>query len=207
MITTHEEYLSNLIQISDKNKPQIAILLPQNESIYEINLNSREITVPPFLSVKSDHYAETFYFKVDRFFDNMDLADTACLIQYTNSGIKDDEGHFYLVPYYDITTLRAENKILLPWMISNSAAVAAGTLTFSFRFYKLDAGKLNDKNEMIYNYIYCLNTKPAKSKILDGLDIMGKDSDNVNIEVDAATALAARIDELSKLVGVYWIEV
>ena len=60
---------------------------------------------------------------------------------------------------------------------------------------------------MIYNYIYCLNTKPAKSKILDGLDIMGKDSDNVNIEADAATALAARIDELSKLVGVYWIEV
>lgn len=206
MITTREEYLQNLIQINDKNKPQIAVLLPKDEPIYEINLNTRKVAVPPFLSVKSDHYAETFYFKVDRYFDNMDLSDTACLIQYTNSGIKNDDGHFYLVPYYDITTLRAENKILLSWMVSNSAAAAAGTLTFSFRFYKLDAGTVVD-DKMVYNYIYCLNTEPAKSKILDGLDIMGKDSDNVNIEADAATILAARIDELSKLVGVYWIEV
>jgi hypothetical protein len=38
------------------------------------------VEAPPVLGVKKDHYAETLYFSVDRYYDNMDLASTTCLI-------------------------------------------------------------------------------------------------------------------------------
>ena len=198
MITSREEYLANLVQINNTNKPTIAILIPGNEPIYNINLNTRKVEVPNFLSVKMDHYAEIIYFQVDRYYDSMDLVNTTCLIQYQNTTVKNAEGHFYLVPFYDITTLADKQKILLPWIISNSAAAEAGNLSFSFRFFQL-----NENNE----YIYSLNTETATSKILKSLDLMGKGPEGTTIETDAATTLAARIDELSKLVGVYWVEV
>lgn len=68
----------------NENIPTKAILLPSDETIYEIDLNSRVIKTPSFLSVKKDQAAETIYFLIDRFAGEIDLANTACLIQYRN---------------------------------------------------------------------------------------------------------------------------
>jgi hypothetical protein len=115
MITNAVDYYKEIVKIKDANKPQYAILLPVDEKIYEIDLNKRTTSAPDFLAVDSDHYAETIYFKVDRFYDNMDLADTVCTIQYINNNDDEDEGHIYLVPFFDILTYREDNKILFPW--------------------------------------------------------------------------------------------
>ena len=101
MITTAEEYLQQLWSLYNENIPTKAILLPSDETIYEIDLNSRVIKTPSFLSVKKDQAAETIYFLIDRFAGEIDLANTACLIQYRNEAGQDS---FYPVPFYDITT-------------------------------------------------------------------------------------------------------
>ena len=103
----------------------------------------------------TDHHAETVYFKVDRFFDNMDLTNTVCLIQYINKNAVDSEGNpskgrVYLVPFYDTTHFKDEDKILIPWAINGPATSAAGPIEFSLKFYLLN-----------YNgseYLYNLNT-------------------------------------------------
>lgn len=101
MITTAEEYQKYLWEIQNENTPTSVILLPSDENIYEINLNTREIQAPEYLSLQDDHAAETIYFLVDRYYGNMDLAKTACVIQYVNA---EKEEHFFSVPFYDITT-------------------------------------------------------------------------------------------------------
>lgn len=198
MITSPLDYYNAIDQIKDKNKPHYAILLPTDETIYEIDLSTRKVEAPKFLSLQSDNYAETIYFKVDRFYDNMDLADTVCSIQYQNSGIKDDEGRMYLVPFFDITTYKKEKKILFPWQISGEVARAPGNITFSIRFFKL-----NDLGQ----YIYKVNTLPATSKILAGLDLNLDQYDNEYKNSDIITNLQNSINTLSNQIGVYWIEV
>ena len=105
MITTAEEYLQSLWKINDGNIPTRAILLPSDETIYEIDLNTRIIKAPKFLSVQKDHASETIYFLVDRMFGETDLSTTSCLIQYINA---DGIGGFQIVPFYDITTFSSQ---------------------------------------------------------------------------------------------------
>ena len=56
--------------------------LPLDEPMFEIDANSRKINVDatPFkangLSVQGDHLAETVFFKIDRYYDTMDLMNT-----------------------------------------------------------------------------------------------------------------------------------
>lgn len=199
MIVPAEEYYQNLIQINDTNKPILANLLPSDEKIYNIDLNTRKVEVPQYLSVKKDHRAETVYFTVDRYYDNMDLSSTVCLIQYINDGVKketgiEDLGHFYLVPFYDITTFKEEKKILFPWQIGGPATAAAGTVNFSFRFFILNA-----ENQ----YLYSLNTLEATSKVLYGMDITDKENENLIIPADTVTEIYNKINELSS----NWLEI
>ena len=75
MITSADEYLSALFKIYENgNIPSLATLLPDTERIYNIDLNSRTVEAPEFLSVTDDHVSETVYFLVDRFFDNIDMS-------------------------------------------------------------------------------------------------------------------------------------
>jgi hypothetical protein len=53
------------------------------KTVYDIDLDTREITAPKFLGVLKDHSSETIYFRINRFHDFMDLANVACIIQYT----------------------------------------------------------------------------------------------------------------------------
>lgn len=135
MITTAEEYQKYLWQLQDKNKPVSAILLPSDENIYEIDLNSRIINAPEFLSVKKDHAAETIYFLVDRFYDNMDLANTACVVQYINAA---GEERFFPVPFYDITTF------------SNGVSDQFIRVVFEEKDYKINTYYVQDDE---YNFI------------------------------------------------------
>ena len=173
MVVSSEEFFANLFALTDGgNPPTLAALLPKSESIYNIDLNSRTIEAPEFLSVRYDHNSETVYFIVDRYFDNQDLSDTCCVIQYINAK---QEGRFYVVPYYDIVTFALENKMIVPWCIEGEATKAAGDVTYSIRFFKTDAtGK-----KLTYN----LNTLSSTSTVLNGMNIL----DYYEVQLSAET--------------------
>lgn len=101
MIATAEQYLQDLWLLYSENMPTKAILLPNDEIIYEIDLNTRVAKTPSFLSVRKDQAAETIYFLADRFFGEVDLATTACVIEYRNN---EGTESYYPVPFYDIST-------------------------------------------------------------------------------------------------------
>lgn len=157
--------------------PQIANLLPTEDQICTIDLNTRTIEVPQFLSVQFDHNAEIVYFKVPRYMDNMDLANTVCVIEYLNAPHADgkktvqDPGIFW-VPFYDVGHYDVEIDkdgeeivtpvMYIPWSIGGLATAYSGTVTFAVRFYVLDETK---------KFLYNMSTKPAKCDVLHGLDL------------------------------------
>ena len=62
MITTAQEYFALYHQVTSGNPPDLAVLLPSNENIYNIDLNTRTIQAPENLGVAGDQRAEVIYF-------------------------------------------------------------------------------------------------------------------------------------------------
>lgn len=163
MITDEKEYKEYLKQIQD-SKTTIYTALPTVEPRFIINANSREITIPPvfkFLAAQYDHQAETIYFEIDRYYDNVDLSKKVCIVQYSNKGNKGDisEG-FSRVTNMD--TYSIDGKIIFGWSIDSNATKYVGDIEFSVRFYSID-----ENNEFTYNF----NTLSAYSTIADSLQI------------------------------------
>ena len=95
MKTSQKEYNELLYAINDPNNltdEPIYYRIPADEPIYKIDLEKREIEAPEFLSVLEDHNAEVIWFKVDRFFDDVDLYGATCWIQYINA-LKEEEAY------------------------------------------------------------------------------------------------------------------
>lgn len=198
MITEKQEYLDLLYKIQDENKPSLAILLPGDEKIYNVDLATRTIEAPEYLSVETDHRSEVIYFKVARYYDAIDLSNTVCVIQYINAN---KEGRVYAVPYYDIDTLSDTNEMLIPWEVDGEATVAAGDVQYAIRFYKLDS-RITDKR-LVYN----LNTLTASSKVLHGIDIDPEELQSSNNKEYIATYLD-EILAISREIAdkdVYWV--
>lgn len=203
MITTSEEYLSKLHLIHTENPPQIAILQSPNDA-YDVDLQQRKILAPKFLSVEKDHQSETIYFKMNRYYDYMDLSTTTCVIQYKNAN---GVSRFYPVPFYDITTCAHEGKMIIPWCIDGIATAAAGQIQFSIRFYITEIGA-----DQKYYFLYNLSTLPATSQILHGMkpviniDENGKPigPDYYNIPATAYEELLQKIETMNKFDTIYW---
>lgn len=162
--------------------PQVKHLSPSDDQIVDIDLNTREIKAPTFLSVQYDHNAEIIYFKCNRYFDNMDLANTVCVIQYLNAahidpetGEKTRDAGIYWVPYYDIYHYSPQEEdpdyedptLLIPWAVGGLATAYEGTVTYSVRFYRLSEDKTT--------YLYNMSTKPAKGEVLWGIGFWNED--------------------------------
>lgn len=203
MVTSMKEYYDLLYRIQDQNKPSLAVLIPSDETIYDVDLNTREIKGPASLGVEADHRSEVIYFKVDRYYDHMDLINTVCLIQYENA--KKQSG-LYVVPFYDADTFIDEDKLLIPWCISGRVAAAAGEVKYSIRFYQIDSSK----SELVYN-LSTLSTKTVigQSLVVDiNLDEdAGEDRVQRILDTQEYTVteqLIARIDQLSKTCDIFW---
>lgn len=163
MITPEKDYNELLYVINDPNNilegEPVYYRIPSDEPIYEINLNTREVQAPEFLSVLEDHNAEVIWFKVDRFYDDVDLYGSTCWIQYKNA-LKED---FVAVTIPRVIVESNHDILYIPWPICGPATKAAGTITFSFQFFKMS----EDKKRVFYS----LHTKPATSKISHGLHV------------------------------------
>ena len=193
MIVNSDEYYKLLSQIKDYNPPRIVPLHPDS-IIMDIDLNTREIKSPQYLSVQDDHLAETVYFRIDRFYDNYDLANSIGIIQYIDATGK---GHLYPIPYYDLYTEREDNKIIFPWCIEGFATNTAGVVTYAIKFYQLDK---NNKLE------YSLNTKSASSIVQKGININAiKDSEDYYQLSTIADQLISEVQNLKRDTDIFWI--
>lgn len=208
MIVSPQEYNSLLHRLMDPNEFTSMLRIPEDEPIYEIDLNKRLIAAPEFLSVEEDHNSEIIWFKTDRFYDNIDLYNGTCWIQYKNA---DQEEYFYAAPIVVGVEEYGSEKILIPWAISKEVAKKTGVIQFSFQFFKLSEDGLR--------FHYILNTQVAKSKILAGLRVDPSaflDDDDMTEEdalperewlADELHRLTEKYEQLSRDYELYWIEV
>ena len=217
MITSLQEYYNLRYLIQDENPPELAFLLPGDEPILRIDLDSRKIDAPVYLSVATDHRAETVYFSVNRYFDNVDLSTMSCIIQFINAA---GESGIYVVPFYD--TSRGDENMLIPWVIEGAVTAKAGSVVYSVQFFRV--------SESSSKYSYNLNTLPATSKVLEGNKFdkiaaanaietgMGKtleelrddqkiDFTYVNSNLAAAyEALISKMDNIKGQLNLYWTD-
>lgn len=159
MITSRQEYLSNLAEIQMGLDGEKYFPIPEAEKVYKIDLNTRKVEAPDLLSVTNDNEAEILFFEVDRYFDNMDLLRTTCVLLYTNAL---NESFVYPIPCVDAITKASENKLILPWVVGSDVTWKAGVIKFAFQFYEINTGTLE--------YEYMLNTAPATTKVLQGME-------------------------------------
>lgn len=172
--------------------------MPSGKQFYTIDLDSRTINGPATISVEGEHYAETVYFLVDRFYDNMDLAQTNCVIHY----VVGDKSYIYAVPFCDVRSY--DGKIIIPWSISMSATQESGTIQYFVRFYLIES----DENDTEPQYIYNLNTRPASSRILTTLSSVDftQEDDTLNLPT-YYEELISNFNSIANSASVFWVDV
>lgn len=192
-ISSLEEYFSYMKNLTQLDKH--FTMLPLDEDVFEIDLNTRQITVPPAfakngISVQGDEVAEIVYFKTDRFYDATDLApdpigdddeDTIGIYIQWESSAKDENGKpisGVSVPWIvDRDTI--PNHILIGWPLSSKITKAAGTVKFSVRFFKYD----KNKQAIVYSLSTLVQTatiKPSLDYDLEQIIPDGSLIDDVN---------------------------
>ena len=155
------------------------IRLPLDESLFEINLNQRLITIPSgnnVYAVTNDDHAETVYFKCARYFDTVDLGsdDMNIIIQ---SRFTNDEGEeiykIFKAQKVDVDSI--PNHIVFGWIIPKEITQKDGSITISVRFYQL--------NETNTAFTYSLGTQPTSIQVLRSFNFSVSDLDDSDIVV------------------------
>ena len=178
-IQNEEEYISSLNQyfqnlpdliLSEEFHPKYMIL-PLDEEPFEINANTRTITVPQSFSkcasVQGDQAAETIFFIVDRYFDTMDLNNQKIYIEWED---KDKNRYLDEEVFRDIDSKK--DKIIFGWALSDKATSVAGPIKFAVRFYTVgpdidpETGLIDENNKVI---TYSLSTLPQTIQIKESL--------------------------------------
>ena len=178
MAATTSEQVNALLAELQANTKTIVTLVPSDTEIVNVDLNTRSINLAStsyskFLSVDREHYAETIYFRVPRYFDGVDLSQTACVIEYINAA---NDSRIAPILVKDI--ISDPGYLIFGWCIHGDATRKAGTIKFAIRFYSIN---LETKE-----FTYSLRTQLAQGKILYGMD------------EDAANTAAGEKDLFSK---------
>ena len=201
-ITTLEEYFSWLQNLSIINRKYT--VLPLDEEHFEINANTRAINIPASfkkngVAVQGDDLAEVLYFKIDRYFDYMDLNNTDIFIQWETP--KDANGNQTrsVSPAY-IRDIESEpGKLIFGWALSDMITATSGTLKFSVRFFQWeDPEKAAQGGEKVLAYSF--STLTASVTIQPSIQF-NPETDEYKID-DVGDRLIERIEN-SEIVGGY----
>lgn len=182
-INSLETYFSHIESLLGLTRPQNNkygrkySILPLQEDYFEIDANARTIKVPEAfrkngLGVQGDQTAETIYFKINRYFDAMDLYNTDIYIQWENAN--GDQG---LAKEWvrDIETY--DDYMIFGWVLGDLITKVPGTLKFSVRFVK--TSQKDDSEEKVITY--SLSTLTAQAMINQALDLpIGTADDELN---------------------------
>lgn len=200
-------YYNTLLDIQNNSGTQLLKFDLTNEEdmikpLIEIDLNKRVIILPPeydpeqggFLSLESDHLAEYLYFVVDRYYEDMDLFQTAIVVEYINAADK-PESRVFPVMLKDITTM--PGKIIFAWHIGNEATKAAGTIKFAVRFYLVHPTEAK--------FEYNLNIQSSQSEIKKGLGHIDWEEEYADIFDPSTLEIILSGIEMAR--HVYWTDV
>ena len=155
-----EAFFGSIVEIG-KLDPKF-LRLPLDEPMFEIDANSRKITVPSEfrsngVSVQNDHLAELIFFKIDRYFDEMDLSNCDININWKMGNKTGKTSRF--IKAKDIEP----GYVIFGWPIDNEVTEKSGSLTFAVEFNRYD----EQSGEVIYSF----NTLPVSINIKEGLII------------------------------------
>lgn len=201
-ITTLEEYYNWLPEIKrDKEgNPTVFTKLPLDEAYFEINANTRAITIPAEfkkngIGVQGDDLAEVVYFMIDRYFDAMDLNNTEIYIEWEtpkgkNGAVTKSVSETYLKIIDDELY---PGKLIFGWAISDAITKDSGTLKFAVRFVQW-ANSESAKKELLYSF----NTLTAQVNIAPNL---GLDLEKGSYEIDNANDRLLERIEPGEVVG------
>ena len=133
--------------------------LPLTEPVFEINPDTREITVPKAfkengLTIQGDKLAEIVWFKMPRFFDltdfynfkndgtktNSDFEDYHTYIEWYNPSAKLEEHVRGVDLAYAMTC--DEESIYFGWPLADKVSGEAGTIQFTVRFLGVKDGEI-----------------------------------------------------------------
>ena len=204
-ITTLEEYFHWLKELSLVDRKYT--MLPLDEPHFVINANTRAINIPDEfkkngIAVQGDDLAEVVYFKVDRYFDYMDLNNCDIFIQWELPDKTKGVSKEY------IRDIESEaGKLIFGWALSDAITAAAGNLKFSVRFFQWndeskinvdETGKVDEASETVLAYSF--NTLTASVKIQPSINF-NPETELTQID-DAGNRLLERIED-STIVGGY----
>lgn len=213
-LETYFTYIEDLIKIKKGENTTYGrkySILPIQEDYFEIDANTRTITVPEVfrkngLGVMGDNTAETIYFKINRYFDAMDLNTADIYIQWENSN--GDKG-ISKEWVRDIDTF--DDFMVFGWVLGNNITKSSGTIKFSIRFIKTKQGQTPDEKIVTYSF----STLNAHALINPALDfdvntlayddtlnnILANNFQNTNTKTDSDISVFKYIHDFDELIG------
>jgi hypothetical protein len=179
--------------------------LPLDEPLFEIDANTRKITVPNEfkangVSVQRDHLAEVIYFRIARFFDYTDLSTCEIVINWKMGSTEGKTTRFIKFDEPFVVDEVQTNGIIFGWPINDIVTAKSGQLTFAVEFFKKEGE--GDSQQIIYRF----NTLPTTVNIKDGL-IIAEDATVYDLESDILrTLINSSFGEGTAAVGnVVWL--
>lgn len=146
VVNTLEDYFMNLRTIVDwvgngHLDKTYYLRLPADEELFEINANTRKISVPSNyknygIAVVGDTFAETLWFRIDRYYDLQDLSLTDIKIYWElPRELPDTKKLGYSTPVFvDINS--EARQLIFGWVIPEALTKSAGELKFAVSFSK-----------------------------------------------------------------------
>lgn len=182
VIDTLEAYYAHIKEIANLSGKYLRMPVNNDdkhntdEDFLIINNNTREISVKATsfakngIAVEADHLAEIVYFKVDRYFDRMDLAQDKMNIEIRWSLLNSKR---QTVNYGSSTALFIDaesypGEVVFGWAVSRDMCSEAGSLAFSVCFY-MSTNEDGRENTDLRNY--SLNTQIASLPVKAGIGI------------------------------------
>ena len=188
-ITSLNEYFQHIEELSElaigegrTGSDPYFLRLPLDEPFFEINANTRGITVPGELSqvgVVGDKLAEILFFKIDRYYDAVDLDTRHIYIEWElpdgTRGISRD---------FLRDTQSEKDKIIFGWLIDDVLTKQIGTIRFAVRFVEwTDRG---DEAAVNAQLLYSFSSLPATISISDTLHYtLFEDDEELKYNTDA----------------------
>ena len=193
VVDSLDKYFSRLTTLSEKDP--IYTVLPLDEPTFDIDTNTRIITVPADfskngVSVQGDEVSEVIYFTVDRYVDTMDLfrEDIKIAIQWETAPDSKNQTLKGISPEYlrDITTYAQQGKMLFGWALRSDITKNPGTIKFSVRFYHRNTeGQLD----------FSLNTLTASAVIKPSLDYKFENGEFEYDIIDSTNLIKGRLED------------
>ena len=119
-------------------------IIPFGENDFAIDANTRKIGIPQEFSrngvgVEGDHFVESLYFTIDRYFDTIDFAQSKvkAIVEWINAN-----GEKCYSPAWTKVLDDDNKKLIIGWILTDKATKKAGVVKFSIRLYTLQDGKL-----------------------------------------------------------------